>query len=218
MKRFGAFVATFCLLALAIPAGASVVSGVVTGGTAHAGGGTFVKLTAPWGSVSTPSNTVGSDNFGPDNKNLYAFDELQNFTLTANLATNIGLNPILAGTTVSSQFVTFEPNSSGVETLIGDVTFSAKVLAIITEQGTLIASNYLGAPGITYLDPAAVGLETGDTVTISGLYTIHWDTAASSPGDSVRVITAATPEPGTMIMFGSGIIGLAGLLRRKINL
>lgn len=26
------------------------------------------------------------------------------------------------------------------------------------------------------------------------------------------------PEPGTLIMFGSGILGLAGLLRRKINL
>lgn len=218
MKRFGAFVATFCLLALAIPAGASVVSGAVTGGSAFTAGGTFVKLTAPWGSVSSPADTVGNDNFGADNNNLYAFDELQNFTLTSNLATNIGLNPILAGTTVSSQFVTFEPFSKNGTTLIGDVTFSTKVLAIITEQGTLIASNYLGAPGITYLDPSAVGLETGDSVTISGLYTIHWDTAASSPGDSVRVITAATPEPGTMIMFGSGIIGLAGVLRRKIIL
>jgi hypothetical protein len=28
----------------------------------------------------------------------------------------------------------------------------------------------------------------------------------------------STPEPGTLIMFGSGILGLAGVLRRKINL
>ena len=27
-----------------------------------------------------------------------------------------------------------------------------------------------------------------------------------------------TPEPGTLIMFGSGVLGLAGLLRRKISL
>jgi PEP-CTERM motif-containing protein len=26
-----------------------------------------------------------------------------------------------------------------------------------------------------------------------------------------------TPEPGSLVMFGSGIMGLAGLLRRKIN-
>lgn len=38
------------------------------------------------------------------------------------------------------------------------------------------------------------------------------DTAFSVSGRS------ATPEPGTMIMFGSGIIGLAGVLRRKISL
>lgn len=30
--------------------------------------------------------------------------------------------------------------------------------------------------------------------------------------------SGTTPEPGTLVMFGSGIIGLAGMLRRKINL
>jgi PEP-CTERM motif-containing protein len=29
---------------------------------------------------------------------------------------------------------------------------------------------------------------------------------------------AQSPEPGTLMMFGSGVLGLAGLLRRKINL
>ena len=27
-----------------------------------------------------------------------------------------------------------------------------------------------------------------------------------------------TPEPGTLVMFGTGILGLAGVLRRNINL
>jgi len=31
-------------------------------------------------------------------------------------------------------------------------------------------------------------------------------------------LAPTTPEPGTLIMFGSGILGLAGVLRRKINL
>ena len=35
--------------------------------------------------------------------------------------------------------------------------------------------------------------------------------------DDVRY-GGTTPEPGTLVMFGSGILGLAGVLRRKINL
>ena len=31
-------------------------------------------------------------------------------------------------------------------------------------------------------------------------------------------LAPTTPEPGTLIMLGSGIVGLAGVLRRKINL
>jgi hypothetical protein len=41
---------------------------------------------------------------------------------------------------------------------------------------------------------------------------IGWDTFQYTQGQGT------TPEPGTLIMFGSGIIGLAGMLRRKINL
>ncbi len=39
-------------------------------------------------------------------------------------------------------------------------------------------------------------------------------------GEAFTLYTSSgtTPEPGSMIMFGSGILGLAGVLRRKINL
>ena len=30
--------------------------------------------------------------------------------------------------------------------------------------------------------------------------------------------TSSTPEPGTLVMFGSGIVGLAGILRRKLSM
>jgi len=33
-----------------------------------------------------------------------------------------------------------------------------------------------------------------------------------------RVDGSTTPEPGTLVMLGSGVLGLAGVLRRKINL
>jgi hypothetical protein len=28
----------------------------------------------------------------------------------------------------------------------------------------------------------------------------------------------STPEPGSLVLFGSGILGVAGLVRRKLNL
>jgi hypothetical protein len=37
-------------------------------------------------------------------------------------------------------------------------------------------------------------------------------------GGEFNEAPSATPEPGTLVMFGSGILGLAGVLRRKINL
>jgi hypothetical protein len=33
-----------------------------------------------------------------------------------------------------------------------------------------------------------------------------------------RFTVESVPEPGTLVMFGTGILGLAGILRRKINL
>jgi hypothetical protein len=141
----------------------NITGGAVTGGSASTAGGTFVNLTVPWGAVTTPANTVGNGNFGtPD---LYGFGESQNFVLTSTLTTQVGQTSIPAGTNVNSFFVTFEPGGSAYD-LVGYVTFDAPVLGIITSDASLTASNFLGDAGITYLDPSAVGLDAGDSVTI----------------------------------------------------
>lgn len=65
------------------------------------------------------------------------------------------------------------------------------------------------------------GLETGDVVSIDGSdptrLNVNW--TAATPGDYVRVFNmhsalAELPEPGTLIVFGLGLLG-SGAIRRK---
>ena len=215
MKKCIVFAALLALIT-SHPAFADIIGGAVTGGTALTAGGVFVKLSTPLPNLFGPPNSVGNDNF--QSPNLYAFDELQNFTLTSPLTVDVGSSPIPAGTVVSSQYVFFDPGPT--QHVIGTVDFDADVLAILTSTTTLAGSDFLGRPGVNYLDPAERGLEPGDSVTIGSSRQTLVDVVASSPGDYVRVLTAASPtsampEPGSLTLLGSGIFALAGITRRK---
>jgi hypothetical protein len=41
--------------------------------------------------------------------------------------------------------------------------------------------------------------------------------STEGPLSSGEIVPAATPEPSSIALFGSGVLGLAGLLRRKLN-
>ena len=101
MKKWPQFFASVLFLPLlAGPASATVIAGSVTGGTAFAAGGTFIKLTPPLANPFGPPNSVGNDTF--QTPNLYAFDEDQNIVLAAPLDVDVGTGPLPIGTTVAS--------------------------------------------------------------------------------------------------------------------
>ena len=203
------------IFTISVPATATIIGGSVTGGTAQTAGGTFVKLTVPLSNPFGPPNSVGNDTF--QSPNLFGFDEDQNILLAAPLTVDVGTSPIPAGSTVASHYIFFDPGPS--QHMIGTVNFDSDVLGIITSTANLAASDFLANTGVNYLNPAARGLEPGDSVTISGPRQILFDTFASSPGDYVRVLTtfspAAVPEPGTGALLASGLAALAALLGRK---
>lgn len=195
---------------------ATIIGGTVTGGQANAQGGIFMKI-APGFTVSNPDNTVGNNTF--QNPNLYGFDEDQNILLAAILNVNIGTSP-MAGETVASHYIFFDPNLA--TTITGTVDFDSDVIGIITSTNLLSASDILANTGVNYLSPGLRGLEGGDNVMISGTQQISISWRASTPGDYIRVLTqfspaATIPEPGTIILFGSGLIGLAAWRRFKKN-
>jgi hypothetical protein len=68
--------------------------------------------------------------------------------------------------------------------------------------GTIVAQNYVVSTGGLYENP-------GDT----SAYVLDW-----AQGAQYTNYAFVVPEPGSLVLFGSGALGLVGLLRRKLML
>jgi hypothetical protein len=201
---------------LAGSAQGAVTTGTVTGGSALGQGGTFIELTTPLSNPFGPADSVGKDTY--QDPNLYAFNEVDNFVLTTPLTLDIGTTTLAPGIVVTSHFVFFDPGP--LSTIVGTVSFDEDILGVISSHDNLVNSNYLGAPGVNYLDPRLVGLEQGNSVTISGTREITIDTRAITPGDYIRVITTSrirsiVPEPATWLLMLGAFAGLGWTRRRQ---
>ncbi|MGZ2258520.1 VPLPA-CTERM sorting domain-containing protein [Roseobacter sp. A03A-229] len=199
-------IGAFAAFAAAQSVSAAVVDGLVTSGA-----GVFEEIADPSGL------TIGENNQQSDN--LFAFNEVQNFTLDSDLETDIG-GTISAGTTVSSHYVFFDPVRASQT---GYVDFDGKILGVITSLGTLTLSDYLGLGTVDYLSPALRGLENGDVVGIDedNDQRILVDWFAASPGDYIRIITEGNlgvvpiPASGALLLGGLGLMVVARRRRKS---
>jgi hypothetical protein len=188
---------------------AQLVSAAVVGGGVTDGSGTFQM-------IDTNGLTVGQNN--QQSNNLFAFDEVQNVRLKADLTLNQG-GTIKAGTRVSSHYVFFDPQRYTRQQ--GFIDFGTNILGIATKTSTLALTDFLGLSTVNYLAPRLRGLERPDIVGVDGAdpTRLLLDWKAGNPGDYIRVITASVfatvPLPASGLVLLSGLFVLGAIRRRK---
>ena len=210
-------------LATSAPAKAdSVDFNIVNGGTwSWAGTGTTLTATITSATGTIQVSRTGGSPLGPFT--------LANATLTwtsGTFASGTGTGPFnwnSGGTITVSTSATQTVNgvSVGAGTLFSG-TFTAP--ETLTNGGGGIASfvgNFVGGN----LGSAALMQALGFGATPSGatgLLTANLvGTASAASGGSGTIssgdLTLATPEPGSIMLLGTGLFGLAGIIRRKLN-
>jgi hypothetical protein len=163
---------------------------------------------------------------------VHGWNERQNYTLTnalrvdANTVGTWSLSndaelTIAAGTAIDSHAFYFDPLNPQT---VGDTptkqvkfTFDQKIIGVIytsisSTNSKLYQSDYLRSNGAAPAFFGSRGLETGESLTVVDNYSVTFNIAASNPGDQVRIVTEAVPEPASMVALALG--GL-GVLRRR---
>jgi len=129
------------------------------------------------------------------------------------------LGDLAAGTPVESHYLYFDPLNS--RSAVATFTFDHDILGIVVltshlaaTDGLRIAAPYPGNPSFN-----ARGIEFGpEQITLGvNLRSVTVNLTASSPGDQIRVITSAVPEPASLLLLGAGLVGVATRRRRPGN-
>lgn len=201
MKRKGLVLCVLLTLCLSGAALADTVSYYTTG---TFGSGTFTGLTfSGAGSVSSPltsPNLAGSSVVGP-----FANINLGTFSCTAACATG-------GSGTDSFKLNVFQtaPPSGGdasvVGTISGQISFNTNTNTLQLDFGS--ANFVIAGVNYTSLVPALAGysyaVDTGLNIALNG------------PGGTTTIQGIVyAPEPASMLLFGTGLIGVAGVIRKK---
>jgi hypothetical protein len=200
--------AALAAIIIASPAFASIVS---VGGPLSSVGTAPIKIAAPASVTNAAVTNTGQE----------GFDELQNVLLAAPLTVDGGVIP--AGTRVSSHMI-FLNKPTGAPSQISHSnvtwTFDGIVLGTMSDTpGNLEAAStpVLGLAGTTYQAPLTNrGMEGADALSFAGnSLTASSTMVVSQPGDWIRVVTAAVPEPTTFLVWGGLCLCVAVGARRR---
>ena len=176
-------------------------------------GASFTNGTWVFGEVFVPTSRITVDFLG-----YYAPNGLGNFTSDHPVGLYDASGNLLASTVID--------NSSGYTTSSGHFAFNLSTPVDLIPGQTYVVEGISNADPYTWND---AGFVTYAPITIVGN---NWQVGSSLAFNGTGVINdvtdgywgpnfgwdpTPTPEPGSLLLLGSGVAGLAGVLRRKLN-
>jgi PEP-CTERM motif-containing protein len=219
------FVSVPCLAALLAIAG-SAHADIVNNGTFAGGTGTTIPGWSNTGSGTTPGTGITAINLG-NGATPYG-DNIPDINGATTAAYFVDDNSLATNPETLSQLITLSANTSYSLTfdLFATNSGSGNTFNFLLTDGVgPIASSTFGngsQPGAT---PVPVGVWTLETLNFTtGSSTTPYDldfvfTSGETPAKDVvltNVAIAATPEPSSFILLGSGLLAAAGVVRRRI--
>jgi len=165
--------------------------------------GWTVSATAFGTPLAGPEPTL--EGFTVDASNTSSgISSLQIYVTEGSLSSPTGINTFLSGLTSNL--------------LLGGIGSVTESTYIDTGNGLFTTTSLLSSQTFTGIGSVTLG---ATTPSLAAPYseTEVFDIQATGVGTVQDTITISNaPEPGTLTLFGSGLIGLAGLLRRKLAL
>jgi hypothetical protein len=207
---------SFLAIALAMAPGVAFASSITSA--------TVYQNTPNASDASDPANqgsTLASASFTIGSKGI-------DFETTTNDSDNTPLSAFLNNPTFSNEVNGFDPSAATDNSeivLTGFLSLNAGANAFIVGHDDGVVVNVTGigtvlsAPGPTGLNESPFNVNAPSAGDYA--FTLEYSECCGGPADLIFDINNAAvggsvvPEPGSMVLFGTGMLGLAGAVRRR---